>query len=136
MKDGRPILLVEDDDVDAITVIRAFKELQITNVLHRAKDGEEGLDYLEHASNELPCIILLDLNTPRMDGIEFLKRIKYDERFAMIPVVVLTTSREEHDLLTSFRNHAAGYMIKPIDYRAFVETVRMIHMYWTLSETP
>ena len=84
----------------------------------------------------MPCIILLDLNTPRMNGIEFLKIIKNDKKYKKIPVIVLTTSREERDKVDSFELGVAGYMVKPVDYLQFVEVIKTIHLYWTLSELP
>jgi len=136
MQNLQPILLVEDDDVDVMTVERAFKDLQVTNQLVCAGNGEEALEYLKTESNKKPCIILLDLNMPKMNGIEFLKIAKEDEALNNIPVVVLTTSKTEQDVVESFKLGAAGYMVKSVDYRKFVETIRTINLYWTLSELP
>jgi CheY-like chemotaxis protein len=136
MKDSRPILLVEDDIVDAMTVGRVFKDLKITNSLVHMTDGECALDYLRNDGSDQPCVILLDLNMPRMNGIEFLKIIKADEELRKIPVIVLTTSKEEQDKIETFRFGVAGYMVKSIDYKKFVETMRIVDMYWTLSELP
>jgi CheY-like chemotaxis protein len=133
---SRPVLLVEDDDVDAMTVRRALKDLNVTNPLAHTINGEEALAYLKNNENKKPCIILLDLNMPRMNGIEFLQVIKLDDKLKKIPIVVLTTSREERDKIESFRLGVAGYMLKGIDYKAFVEIVRTISLYWTLSELP
>ena len=132
----RPILLVEDDLVDVRTVQRAFKELRVTNRLDTAGNGEEALAFLRDLRHERPSLILLDLNMPRMNGVEFLRIVKQDDTLKTIPVVVLTTSREEQDVVDSFRLSVAGYMIKPVDYRQFVEVVRTIQLYWTVSETP
>ncbi|NIT57186.1 MAG: response regulator, partial [Aliifodinibius sp.] len=88
------------------------------------------------AKNGKPCIILLDLNLPKMNGIEFLKIAKRDESLKRIPVVVLTTSKDEQDIVDSFNLSVAGYMIKPVDYLQFVETARTLDVYWTLSELP
>ena len=104
--------------------------------LDTALNGEEGLEYLRDPEREQPGIILLDLNMPRMNGIEFLQVVKKDERLKRIPVVVLTTSVEEQDKAETFNLGIAGYMIKPVDYRQFVEVVKTIHLYWTLSELP
>lgn len=136
MRSHKNILLIEDDLIDAKTVQRAMKDLHITNQLDIVGNGEEGLKYLNNKINELPGIILLDLNMPKMNGLEFLEVIKTDDKLKMIPVVVLTTSREEQDKIYSFKNHVAGYMIKPVDYIQFVETIRAIDLYWTLSEIP
>ena len=130
------ILLVEDDIVDVMTVKRAFKEINITNSLSVTGNGEEALEYLKDENNEKPGLILLDLNMPKMNGIEFLKIIKNNEAHKSIPVVVLTTSKEEQDKLSSFNYSVAGYIIKPVDYTQFVEAVRTIKMSWTLSELP
>ena len=136
MRNNKPILLVEDDRVDALTVKRALKELKVTNRLDVVGNGEEALAFLRDEKNEKPGIILLDLNMPRMNGIEFLKIAKQDAGLKRIPVVVLTTSKEEEDKVDSFNLGVAGYMIKPVDYLQFVEVVRTIELYWTLSELP
>jgi CheY-like chemotaxis protein len=136
VKEQVPILLVEDDEVDVMTMRRALKDLHITNPLHVAGDGEAALELLRGGSVSRPCVILLDLNMPRMGGIEFLRVVKADASFRSIPVIVLTTSREESDRVETFQLSVAGYMIKPADYRQFVEVVRAIDLYWTLSELP
>ena len=133
---NKPILLVEDDQVDAMTVRRAFKELHVTNLLVHVENGEEALDHLRDSASERPCIILLDLNMPKMGGIEFLQAVKHDESFKAIPAVVLTTSDEQQDKVESFNLGVAGYMAKPVDYQHFVEVMRSINTYWTLSEMP
>lgn len=130
------ILLVEDDLVDIMTIKRAFKDNKITNPIHVCKNGLEALEFLQKSSNRRPSIILLDINMPKMNGIEFLEVIKKDEDLKSIPVVVLTTSKAEQDKMESFNLGVAGYMIKPVDYLQFVETVKTIHLYWTLSELP
>ena len=136
MKDSRPILLVDDDTVDVMAVKRAVKDLKITNELTTVGDGEQALKYLRDPSNAAPCLILLDINMPRMNGIEFLKVAKQDPELRLIPVVVLTTSKEDQDKFDSFKLGVAGYMIKPADYLKFVELVRAVDCYWTISETP
>ncbi len=136
MRTDKPILLVEDDRVDAMTVQRALKDIKVTNRLDITGDGEEALAFLRNPENERPCIILLDLNMPRMNGIEFLAVAKQDEVLRRIPVVVLTSSREEQDKVDSFDLGVAGYMIKPVGYQQFVEVVKTIDLYWTLSELP
>ncbi|HJV60592.1 MAG TPA: response regulator [Albitalea sp.] len=129
-----PILLVEDDQVDAMTVRRALKEIRVTNPLVQADNGEAAIKHLGDASQERPCLILLDLNMPIMNGIEFLQVVKAHAEWRRIPVVVLTTSQEEQDKIASFDLSVAGYMAKPVDYRKFVEAMRTIDAYWTLSE--
>ena len=136
MRNMKPILLVEDDAVDAMTVKRALEDLKVTNGLPHVANGEEALEYLRGQGNQKPCIILLDLNMPKMNGIEFLKIAKADETLKNIPVIVLTTSKTAPDVVESFQLGAAGYMIKSVDYRQFVETIRTIDLYWTLSELP
>jgi CheY-like chemotaxis protein len=134
MNHMKPILLVEDDDVDAMTVERALSELKIANELVLKSNGVEAMKYLSDENNRKPCVILLDLNMPKMNGIEFLKIIKKDRNFKKIPVVALTTSKEDKDKLESFKLGIAGYMVKAVDYKEFVEVVRAIDLYWTLSE--
>ena len=136
MHNDKSILLVEDDRVDAMTVRRAFSDLKVTNKLIAVGNGEEALVFLQNGKNDKPCLILLDINMPKMNGIEFLKIAKIDHAIKSIPVVILTTSQEERDRMEGFSNGVAGYMIKPVDYLQFVETMRTIQMYWTLSEIP
>ncbi len=137
MRNNKPVLLVEDDKVDAMTVERAFKTINISNRLDIVQNGEEALAYLREPSKEKPCIILLDLNMPRMNGIEFLKIVKHEpEDYQKIPVIVLTTSEEQQDRVNSFKLGVAGYMVKPVDYHQFLEVVKAIDLYWTLSELP
>ena len=136
MKDSTAILLVEDDRVDAMTVKRALKEIKVSNPLHVVGNGEEALEFLRDDKIPMPGIILLDLNMPRMNGLEFLKVAKQDDRLKQIPVIVLTTSMEDRDRLESFNLSVAGYMIKPVDYIQFVEVMRAIKLYWTFSELP
>lgn len=133
---GKPILLIEDDQLDAMTVRRALKELHVTNPLAHVENGEEALAYLRDTDKTRPSLILLDLNMPVMSGIEFLRVAKMDADLKRIPVVVLTTSEEQRDKVESFDLGVAGYMRKPVDYRQFVETMRTIDAYWTVSELP
>ncbi len=132
----KSILLVEDDQVDVMTVKRALKEIHVTNPVVNLENGEEALKYLRDPESEKPCIILLDLNMPIMNGIEFLQVAKRDAQLRRIPVVVLTTSEEQQDKVNSFDLGVAGYMAKPVDYRQFVEVMRTIDAYWTISEIP
>jgi CheY-like chemotaxis protein len=136
VRNSKPILLVEDDSVDTMTVKRALKDLKITNPLVCASNGEDALLYLTNNANSKPCVILLDLNMPKMNGIEFLKVAKADDKLKRIPVVTLTTSRDEQDKVESFKLSVAGYIVKPVDYKKFVEAIRVIELYWTLSELP
>ena len=136
MKSNRPILLVEDDKIDAMTVKRALKDLNITNALVHVNNGLEALEYLKKLNGESPCIILLDLNMPKMNGIELLKVLKSDSALRKLPVVVLTTSNAEKDKTESFNLSVAGYMLKPVDYKQFVDVIKDINLYWTISEIP
>ena len=136
MKTGKPILLVEDDRVDVMTVKRAMRDLEISNPLDVVHNGEEALVHLRDTSQERPGIILLDLNMPKMNGIEFLRIVKQDEELRKIPVIVLTTSREEQDRVNSYDLSVAGYVIKPVDYQQFLDVMRTIDDYWRLSELP
>ena len=132
----KAILLVEDDQVDVMTVRRALKELHVTNRLEHMENGEDALAFLRDTTKDRPCLILLDLNMPIMNGIEFLQEVKSDAELKCMPVVVLTTSDEQKDKLESFKLGIAGYMRKPVDYRQFVEIIRTIDAYWTISESP
>jgi len=136
MRNSKPILLVEDDRIDAMAVKRALKDLKVTNKLIHTTDGEGALEYLRDESNKKPCVVLLDLKMSKMNGIEFLKIVKADDELKKIPVVVLTTSKDEQDVVESFKLGVAGYMVKTFDYKKFVETIRAIDLYWTLSELP
>jgi len=136
MQTLRPVLLVEDDSVDAMTVKRAMRDLHVTNSVMHSVNGEEAIAYLCDPAKDKPFVILLDLNMPKMNGIEFLKIIKADDTLKMIPVIVLTTSKEKKDVLDSFDLGAAGYMIKPVDYAKFVEVISSVMVYWGSSELP
>lgn len=136
MKGKKSILLIEDDRIDAMTVKRALNELKVTNKLEHAVNGVEGMSYLQDHRHNTPCIILLDLNMPKMNGLEFLNEVKKDKLFRKIPIVVLTTSSAEPDVHQSFSIGVAGYMVKPVNYRDFIEVMKEIKMYWTISELP
>lgn len=136
MRNSKPILLVEDDTVDVMTVKRALKDLQVMSELVSTGDGEEALEYLRNDGNAKPCVILLDLNMPKMNGAEFMKIVKADEALRRIPIIVLTTSNSEQDISNSFELGAAGYMVKSVDYKKFMEIIKTIDLYWTLSKLP
>jgi CheY-like chemotaxis protein len=129
----KSILLLEDDIVDVMTIKRAMKQLDISNELIVKENGEEGLDYLNQCA-ELPGLIFLDLNMPKMNGIEFLGAIKPNKKWAQIPIVVLTTSKNDEDKLATFSKGISGYMIKPVDYAQFKDMIETIKKYWNLSE--
>jgi len=132
----KPILLVEDDDVDAMTTQRALNELKVTNELIHKIDGEDALEYLRDENSQKPCIILLDLNMPRMNGFELLKITKADTMLKKIPVVVLTTSDADEGIVESYNLGVAGYIVKPVSYQQFVEAMKTVDIYWTLSRSP
>ena len=130
------ILLVEDDKIDVMTMKRALSELKIGNPVVVCENGLEALNYLNNTEHKTPGIILLDLNMPKMNGLEFLQQRILNDVLKRIPTVVLTTSKDEQDKIESFNLGVAGYMIKPVDYMQFVEIVKTIDLYWTLSEIP
>ncbi len=136
MRTNKSILLVEDDEIDVMTVKRALRDLNVSNPLIVATNGEEALAKLRAAKSQRPAIILLDLNMPRMSGLEFLREVRADGCAQGIPIVVLTTSRQDQDVVEGFNYNVAGYMIKPVDYAKFVEVMKAIDRYWTLSELP
>ena len=136
---GTPIsmLLVEDDEVDVMTVQRAFKHNNILNPLHVAQDGVEALEKLR--SGELPSerrLVLLDLNMPRMNGIEFLRELRKDPDLAPTPVVVLTTSSADRDRTEAYDLNVAGYLVKPVTFLDFCELMAAMNKYWSLVELP
>ena len=143
MKD-KVILLVEDNADDEKLTVRALKKNNIVNEVAIARDGVEALDYLfctgAHAGRDatvLPALILLDLKLPRMDGQEVLRRIRADERTKRLPVVILTSSKQEQDLMESYNGGANSYIRKPVDFTQFTEVVRQLGLYWLmLNETP
>jgi CheY-like chemotaxis protein len=132
----RPILLIEDDEVDVLTVKRALRDLRAKSELVVVSDGEKALEYLREKRSPRPGLILLDLNLPRMNGHEFLRAERMDGCAGGAPIVVLTTSRQDRDVLESFQQNIAGYMVKPVDYRKFLEVMKAIDYYWSLSESP
>ena len=136
MKNQNPILLVEDDQIDALTVKRALRDIQVKNKVIHVENGEEALAYLKDNEGIKPCLIFLDLNMPRMNGIEFLEVAKNDPGMQSIPIIVLTTSTEHKDRSDSFKHSVAGYMVKPVNYDKFVEMMKTISSYWSQSEFP
>jgi CheY-like chemotaxis protein len=131
------ILLVEDDDVDVMNIRRAFKKGNITNPLFTAGNGLEALEMLR--GDEMPKtrrLVLLDLNMPRMNGIEFLRELRADPELSPTPVVVLTTSDAERDKVEAYNLHVAGYLLKPVTFGSFCETMASLNKYWALVEMP
>ena len=135
-QDLKPILLVEDDTIDSMAVKKAFGYLHIRNKLTIVTNGEEALKFLRNKDNERPQIILLDLNMPRMNGVEFMKIAKADDELKKIPVIILTTSQAEQDRVKAFNLGVAGYIMKPMDHDNFIEMMDKIHQYWELTLFP
>jgi CheY-like chemotaxis protein len=136
MNSERPIMIVDDDAVDRMSIKRAFADLRITNELVIADGGEKALAILSAAEIPRPTVVLLDLRMPGVDGLEVLKAIRSHPKYKTTPVIILTTSSEERDRVATFELGISGYMVKPVDYQQFVEVVRTIDLYWTLSEQP
>jgi CheY-like chemotaxis protein len=137
------ILLVEDNPNDAELTLRALKKARVANDIHVVRDGAEALEFLfgegAHAARvgaALPRVVLLDLKLPKVDGLEVLRRVKADERTKMIPIVVLTSSREESDLVASYHLGANSYIVKPVDSDKFFEAVQQVGLYWLLLNEP
>jgi len=135
------LLLIDDDEVDVMTVKRAFKKNNITNPLYVAVNGVEALAMLR--GKEMPKLlpgqrrlILLDLNMPKMGGIEFLRELRADPELQALPVIVLTTSNEDKDKVEAYNLNVAGYIIKPVTFNKFVEAMGTLNKYWMLSEMP
>lgn len=144
MASNKSILLVEDNPDDEALAIRALKRHHIGNEIVVAHDGVEALDYLFGTGiykgrniNIKPTVVLLDLKLPRIDGLEVLRRLREDERTKLLPVVVLTTSNEEQDLLNSYSLGCNSYIRKPVDFMQFSDAIRQLGMYWLLmNEVP
>ena len=135
------ILLVDDDELDVMNVQRAFKKNKIANPLYVAGNGLEALEMLRGTGSRPPVpedrrLILLDLNMPRMGGIEFLREVRSDDSLRHITVVVLTTSDEERDKVDAYNLNVAGYIVKPVTLGAFVEIMATLNKYWTVNELP
>ncbi len=128
------ILLVEDNSADARLVVEVFKDFKIRNNIYHTKDGVEAIDFLykngKYKYAPKPDIILLDLNLPKKDGREVLKEIKKDDTLKSIPVVILTTSNSEDDIMKTYSNHANCYITKPVDFEPFVNVLKSIEKFW------
>lgn len=140
---NKSIMLVEDNPDDEALTLRALKRNNIRNEVVIARDGVEALDYLfatgTHAQRDIsvqPVVILLDLKLPKVDGLEVLRRLRADERTKCIPVVVLTSSKEEQDLINSYSFGCNSYIRKPVDFMQFVEAVRQLGLYWLVLNEP
>lgn len=137
------ILLVEDNPRDVELTLRALKKRNLANKVHVVKDGAEALEFLfatgayaHRSMDHAPKIILLDLKLPKVDGLEVLRKIKSDERTAIIPVVVLTSSQEERDVMESYRLGVNSYIVKPVDFDKFLNSVEELGLYWLLLNQP
>lgn len=132
---SRPILLVEDNPDDVALTLRALKKNHILNRINVATDGVEALKFLFDGDNSdlgAPGLILLDLKLPKVDGLEVLRRIRTDERTKLIPVVILTSSKLEEDILSSYRNGANAYVRKPVNFAEFTEAIKTLGLFWLL----
>jgi len=136
MKDFRPVLLIEDNPTDAKIIKQAYASLKIRNKLIHVTNSEEALSYLRNNRNKKPCVIILDLNLPKTDGVNFLHAVKHDKNLKQMPVVILTTSSQEQDVAKGFELGVAGYILKPSSYEEYVEKLQTIQLYWSLSELP
>jgi two-component system response regulator len=137
------ILLIEDNPNDVELTLHALRKNNLANYIHVVRDGAEALEYLfctgAHAgrnSDDRPKVVLLDLKLPKVDGLEVLRKIRADERTTGLPVVVLTSSREERDIVESYRLHVNSYIVKPVDFEQFTEAVRQLGFYWLLLNQP
>ena len=141
--ENKMILIVEDNADDEELTIRALKKSNICNRINVVRDGQEALDfvfctgiYADRDPRDVPQVILLDLNLPKLDGLEVLKRIRADERTSLIPVVILTSSKEEQDLIEGYKFGANSYMRKPVDFKQFVDAGRPIGLSWLVLKSP
>jgi len=136
------ILLVEDDPKDVELTLTALDDYKLANEVVVARDGEEALDYLycrgkfQTRSSDNPAVLLLDLKLPKVDGLEVLQQIKSDEKLKMIPVVVLTYSHEEKDMVTSYKLGVNAYVVKPVDFHEFVNAVKELGVFWAVINEP
>jgi len=140
---NKTILLVEDNQDDIELAIRAFKKNNIANNIDVVKDGEEALDYLfqkgryPHLTvDDYPELVLLDLKLPKLGGLEVLKKIRENKKTSLTPVVILTSSREEQDLLNGYKNGANSYVRKPVDFNQFIDSVKQLGLYWLVINEP
>jgi CheY-like chemotaxis protein len=135
-------LMVEDDPKDLDLTLSALEEYNLSNEVVVARDGEEALDYLycrgkfRERTSDNPAVLLLDLKLPKIDGLEVLQHIKADERLKMIPVVVLTSSREERDMVASYKLGVNAYVVKPVDFHEFLNAIKELGIFWALINEP
>ena len=129
---GVEILLVEDNANDAELTLRALKQRNLANRVHLCRDGAEAVDFFADGAGPVPKVVLLDLKLPKIDGLEVLRRLKQENRTKSIPVVVLTSSREEPDIERAYELGANSYIVKPVDFEAFARAVSDVGLYWLL----
>ena len=139
MNEAYEILIVEDNPLDLEMTMRALRRANVANTLHVARDGAEALEFLfcegayaQRRLEDAPRLVLLDLKLPKVDGLEVLARLKADERTRMIPIVMLTSSKEQRDLVESYQLGVNSYIVKPVDFENFVEAARQLGSYWLL----
>lgn len=135
----KPILLIEDNPMDIDLTLRAFSKRKLANPVEVARDGEEALAFIknwEEGLKPLPSVVLLDLKLPKADGLEVLKALKSHPRFKMVPVVILTTSKENHDMSKAYQLGANSYILKPVSFDRFMEVVAQIELYWGVINAP
>lgn len=137
------ILLVEDNESDAELTLRVLKKHHVVNQYHHAKDGEEALDFFfatgkfsDRKMSQLPRLVILDINLPKIDGLEVLRKIKSDDRTKAVPVVVLTSSKEQSDVLAGYKLGANSFIVKPVDFTKFMDTVNELGLYWLRFNEP
>jgi len=138
----KKILLVEDNENDIELTLNALQECHLSNEVHPVRDGAEALDYMycrnkfKDREEGLPCVILLDLKMPRVDGIEVLRTLKGDANLRHVPIVMLTSSREERDLVLSYDLGVNAFVVKPVDFSQFVQAIRNLGMFWAIINEP
>ena len=142
MNDLARILLVEDDPRDVELTLTALGEYNLANEVEVTRDGEKALDYLycrgefSTRSHDNPAVMLLDLKLPKIDGLEVLQQIRFDERLKLIPVVVLTSSHEERDMIRSYQLGVNAYVVKPVDFHEFVNAIKELGVFWAVINEP
>jgi len=143
MNQIKRILLVEDDPKDVELTLTALEEYRLTNGVDVVRDGAEALDYLyrrgkfQTRDGSNPAVVILDLKLPKVSGLDVLRQVKADEQLRLVPIVVLTSSREEQDLITSYRLGVNAYVVKPVDFHKFVEAIKTLGAFWAvLNEAP
>ena len=130
------ILLVEDNPDDELLAVRALQRNKLANEIDVVRDGREALDYLLEETKPLPALVLLDWKLPKVSGLEVLQKLRATERTALLPVVILTTSQEEQDLLDGYRSGCNSFIRKPVDFVQFTEAMRQLQMYWLVTNEP